>query len=207
MEAEHAERQEARRKAQATQERLLQCGIPERYAESTLGNYAADLPGQSRALRTATGYVEAFPNRGASMVFCGKPGTGKTHLACAVARCIAERGHTARFETVLSAIRSIKDTYRRDSESSESQAIAALISPALLVLDEVGAQLGSEHEKILLFEIINERYQECRSTILISNLTIAELTTYLGDRAIDRFREGGAVLAFDWDSHRGVRHG
>jgi DNA replication protein DnaC len=71
-------------------------------------------------------------------------------------------------------------------------------------MDEVGVQVGSEHEKMLLFEIINERYQECRSTVLISNLTREEIAGYLGQRVMDRFAEGGAVVAFDWDSHRKV---
>jgi DNA replication protein DnaC len=107
--------------------------------------------------------------------------------------------------TVLSAIRHIKDTYRRDSDRSESQAIDDLVAVDLLILDEVGAQVGSEHEKMLMFEVINERYQQLRSTVLISNLTREELSEFLGDRVMDRFRESGAVIAFDWKSHRGSK--
>jgi DNA replication protein DnaC len=105
--------------------------------------------------------------------------------------------------TVLGAVRHIKDTYRKDSIRSESEAIDDLVAPGLLILDEVGVQVGSEHEKMLVFEIINERYQACRSTILISNLNREELTAYLGDRIMDRFNEAGAVVAFDWASYRG----
>jgi DNA replication protein DnaC len=97
----------------------------------------------------------------------------------------------------------VKDTYRRDSERSESQVMADFMRPRLLVLDEVGVSLGSEHEKMLMFEIINERYQNQLSTLLLSNLTRAEITEYLGHRIMDRFAEGGAVVAFDWQSHRG----
>lgn len=199
----------AREATRRTQERVANgiraSGIPARYIGCTLDGYETTNDGQRRALALVRRYVEAFPSRGASLVLCGKPGTGKTHLACAVARLLIERGHSAVFDTVVSAIRSIKDTYRKDSQRSESQAIDGLLRPELLVIDEVGAQLGTDHEKLLLFEIINERYQACRSTILISNLTREELGAYLGDRVMDRFHESGAVVAFDWASHRGMR--
>lgn len=179
--------------------------IPARYTSSTLTNFATDTAGQKRAHGLAVRYVESFPARGSSLIFCGKPGTGKTHLACAIGRAVIEVGHAALFATVLSAIRHIKDTYRKDSERSEEDAIFDFLEPGLLILDEVGAQVGSEHEKLLMFEIINERYQRCRSTILISNLNADELGKYLGDRVMDRFRETGAIVAFDWQSYRGAR--
>jgi DNA replication protein DnaC len=183
--------------------------IPERFSDRTLDSYRAETPGQQRALKIAKRYAEAFgekANRGASLVLAGKPGTGKTHIACGIARELIEQKQlSAVFLTVLQALRHIKSTYRKDSEKSESDAIDDLLQPDLLILDEVGAQLGSEHEKMLMFEIINERYQDCKATILISNLNADELGEFLGDRVIDRFRESGAVVAFDWESHRGKR--
>jgi DNA replication protein DnaC len=209
-ERQEREQAEAAREAERRQRDRIAAGIrssgiPARYIGCTLDGYETTNDGQRRALALVRRYVEAFPSRGASLVLCGKPGTGKTHLACAVARLLIERGHSAVFDTVVAAIRGIKDTYRKDSQRSESQAIDDLLRPELLVIDEVGAQLGTDHEKLLLFEIINERYQACRSTILISNLTREELGAYLGDRVMDRFHESGAVVAFDWASHRGVR--
>ena len=80
-----------------------------------------------------------------------------------------------------------------------------LCSPDLLILDEVGVQFGSDAEKLILFEIINTRYQDMKPTILISNLTLVELGKYIGERVVDRMREGGgAILSFDWDSYRGA---
>jgi DNA replication protein DnaC len=177
--------------------------IPARYIACTLENYSTDNAGQKRARDIASRYVDGFPARGASLILCGKPGTGKTHLACAVGHALTERQRSVIFGTVLSVIRYIKDTYRKDSERSESEAVDDMLEPDLLIIDEVGAQLGTEHEKLLLFEIINERYQACKATILISNLTREELGQYLGDRVMDRFRESGAIVAFDWTSHRG----
>jgi DNA replication protein DnaC len=208
-EDERRKREAARREKQERVAALFKrSGIPERFADRRLSNYAATTAGQKRALGIAERFVDSFGDgltAGASLVLAGKPGTGKTHIACGIGRALIEQTRSVLFMTVLQALRYVKDTYRRESTRTESDAVADLLRPDLLILDEIGAQLGSEHEKMLMFEIINERYQRCRSTILISNLTGEELTAFLGDRVMDRFRESGAVLAFDWDSHRGQR--
>ena len=54
-------------------------------------------------------------------------------------------------------------------------------------------------------EMRDNVYQELKPTILISNLNTEELEAFLGQRVMDRYRECGSVLAFDWPSHRGLR--
>ena len=113
-----------------------------------------------------------------------------------------EQGRIAVFTSVINAIRRVKDTYRRDSGQSR-QVVAGFIRPDLLILDEVGVQFGSETEKMILFEIINGRYEQLKPTIVISNLAKDALTDYLGERVVDRLREGGGrMLIFDWPSYR-----
>lgn len=198
------EKREAEERQRITLMRFRRAGIPERFIDRTFKTYVPTTPAQRRALSIAQAFADSR-EPGRSLIMCGKPGTGKTHLACAIANAMVLSGSTAYFATVLAAVRHVKDTYRRDSERSESEAIEDLTKPSVLILDEVGAQIGSEHEKLILFEVINERYANCMPTILLSNLTQDELTTYLGERVMDRFREGGAVIAFDWESHRGKR--
>lgn len=179
-------------------------GIPERFIGKSFANYLTDTPAKSRALKAAKRFAES-EDGGLSMILCGKPGTGKTHLACAIAAAKIASRKTAAFMTAVGAVRYVRSTYRRDAEMTESEAIASLCSVDLLVLDEVGVQHGSEHEKMILFDVINDRYANCRGTILLSNLSAEDLQGYLGDRIMDRFREGGVVIAFDWESHRGRR--
>lgn len=62
-------------------------------------------------------------------------------------------------------------------------------------------------EKLLLFEILNERYERRRPTILITNLPIDEVSAYLGARVFDRLREdGGEFISFTWESYRKSRN-
>lgn len=193
----------------AWQQKIGRAGIPERFRDRDLASYVAKTDGQRRALKFAQSYAEGFDKvsrSGQSALFIGKPGTGKTHLAIGIAlHVMREHKRNALFLTVMRAIRGIKETWRKDSEMSEADAIEDLVFPDLLILDEVGIQFGSEAEKLLLFDVLNERYERRRPTLMLSNLTAPEVAAYLGERVMDRLREdGGQVVVFDWASHRGA---
>jgi len=47
------------------------------------------------------------------------------------------------------------------------------------------------------------RYETFKPTILIGNVTMEEIEVLQGDRVIDRFKENGQVLVFNWESFRG----
>lgn len=203
--SEQAERAQAMQ-AEAVRTILRRSGIPLRFSSRTFDTYRASDEKQMRVLRVCKAYAEKFSDRlanGGGIVMCGMPGTGKTHLACSIAHQIAQAGRTSLFASALSAVRRVKETYRKGSEETEAEAVAKFMLPDLLILDEVGVQFGSDTEKMILFEIINGRYEAMRPTILISNLTEQELSGFVGERAMDRMREGGGVvLAFDWPSQR-----
>ncbi|TFL14451.1 AAA family ATPase [Pusillimonas caeni] len=208
-EAQRLENEQRARQQQADWERARlqnlfnRAAIPPRFEDRSLENYATELDGQAKALRIAKQYADTFDeNEGVSLIFCGGVGSGKTHLAIGIAKQIMQGYRSALFMSVMGAVRSVKETWR-DSDISERKALQNLIEPDLLILDEVGVQFGSDTEKLILFEIINGRYENRRSTILISNLAMDKLTEYLGERVVDRLREGGGKLVvFDWPSYR-----
>lgn len=212
-ESEEAEKREREAAAAAVRRsshmaRLGRAGIPERFQDRTLENFIAENSDQRRALDFALSYtanVEEAWKTGRCALFIGKPGTGKTHLAIGIDRKVMQLPNAdVLFITVMRAIRSIKDTWAKGSEQSETQAIAALVAPDLLILDEVGVQYGSDFEKNMLFDVLNDRYEKRRPTFFLSNLTKDEVAAYLGERVMDRLREdGGAVIPFTWNSYRG----
>ncbi|MBP7526100.1 MAG: ATP-binding protein [Propionivibrio sp.] len=200
--------QERDDRRQAWQRRIGEAGIPERFQNRSLLSFIAESEAQARALQFATDYADRFDQAlttGRSALFLGKPGTGKTHLAVGIGLRIMHRdSRTVLFTTVIRAIRRVKDTWNRESTESETQAIAALAFPDLLILDEVGVQFGSDAEKLILFDVLNERYERRRPTLLLSNLALDDVKAYLGERVFDRLREdGGEAIPFDWASWRG----
>lgn len=193
---------------QAWQRRIGEAGIPERFQNRSLQSFVAETEAQARALEFASSYADGFDDAlatGRSALFIGKPGTGKTHLAVGIGLRVMRRDNrTVLFMTVMRAIRRVKDTWSRESTESETQAIAALVFPDLLILDEVGVQFGSDTEKLILFDVLNERYEKRRPTLLLSNLLLDDVKGYLGERVFDRLREdGGEAIPFDWASWRG----
>lgn len=189
-------------------ELLGRATIPPRFADRTLANFTPHAEGPRKALAVAKDFADNFDEclkTGRSLIFCGGVGAGKTHLAVGICHEIIAKDKVAVFTSVLTAIRSIKETFRKGSEQTEAEAIRALVQPDLLVLDEVGVQFGSDTEKMYLFEIINGRYEEMKPTILLSNLAKDALAEFIGERVIDRLREGGGkMVVFDWPSYRRV---
>lgn len=205
-EQEMAQRQEREARKAKIRKLLGDAGIPKRFAMRTFDNYKAESLEQSQALAVATYFAKDFDKfleSGASLMFCGKPGTGKTHLAAAIANAVCSQGRSAVFMSVLKATRMVKDTWKKGADVTESQVYKGLIEPDLLILDEVGVQFGSEAEKLILFEILNGRYENVKPTIVISNLLPSEITEYLGERVVDRLQEGGgSTVVFGWESYR-----
>lgn len=188
--------------------RMGQAGIPERFRDRTLKSFIASTDAQQYAISVCAKYAKEFDQTmktGKCILMCGKRGTGKTHLAVGIGLEVMDRfGVAVLFTTVMRAARRVKETYGKNSELTESQAIAELTFPDLLILDEVGVQFGSEAEKLILFDILNERYEKRKPTIFMSNLEKDGVTAYLGERIYDRLREDGCeYIAFTWESHRG----
>lgn len=181
--------------------------IPTRYIDKGLDTYKAINFNQEKALEFCKQYVDNFlsvSKIGTSALFLGNPGTGKTHLAAAIAMEVIKRyNKTALFITTQKAIRLVKDTWRNGSGPTESEILKSFVVPDLLVLDEVGVQYGTDSERNILFDIFNDRYEMRKPVIVISNLNINDVEYCLGNRVIDRLREdGGRVVHFDWESKR-----
>ncbi|WP_407704522.1 ATP-binding protein [Winslowiella arboricola] len=197
----------SRRKASEIDRLMDALLLPERFSKSTLDNYEPVNSDAAQCLKLCKAYAAKWPDRlkqGGGLVMCGKPGTGKNHLALAIAKhVITEHQSSAMFTTALRVARMFKSTWSKNAERSEHEVITAYTDPHLLIIDEVGVQFGSDAEKMILFEIINTRYERMKPTILISNLPKDELSAFIGERVIDRMNDGGGcTLAFTWDSYR-----
>lgn len=180
--------------------------IPRRFIGKTFENYIPDEHSR-RVYDFFRGYAEHLQERidaGTSLILTGKPGTGKTHLACALLFEAKKKGYSAFFINVRKLFRAVRDTWREGAAESESQVIDRYVDLDLLVIDEVGVQAKSENEQHILYDILNGRYENAKPTIILSNETLPEIKQIIGERAYDRLREGGGK-AFDcqWESYRG----
>ena len=123
----------------------------------------------------------------------------------------------------LGTLQGVKQSDRRIRDSHQDRARGARIlrlqkhdrargdRPAcvrgLLVVDEIGAGLGTDHERAMLNAVICGRYDKMRPTILISNLDMAGIRIASGERILDRIKEdeGSAIVPMNWPSWRGKK--
>jgi DNA replication protein DnaC len=196
---------ECRREAQ--QRKLMdRAAIPPRFAHCTFDTFRVESHDQQAAFAVCRQYAADFRQmhtQGACLVLRGNIGTGKNHLACAIARQVSEQGYSCLMLTVAEIIQRIRATWDRQTEETQAEITSRFGDVDLLILDEVGRQYGSESEKIILFQVIDARYRAMRPTIVLSNLAPEEIADYLGAAAYDRLREnGGKLVHFDWASYR-----
>lgn len=187
---------------------LLNCaGIASRFADCEFSNYKAVNADAAENLAVLRDYAGAWPqmfDQGTGLILTGKPGTGKNHLAVSLTKELIRMYQAdVRMTSVMRIIRAVRRTWNKASDLTEDDVIREYTSRDLLIIDEVGVQMGSDSEKLILFEIINTRYENQIPTILLSNLPLPEISAVIGERLTDRMVEGGgATLVFDWESYR-----
>lgn len=179
---------------------LDNAAIAPRFKDRTFDTFKIENKGQSLAVQRCAWLLHNL-GKTTGLIFIGKPGTGKDHLAIAtIKEAITTHGKTAIMTEAIKIIRAIKESW--GSTVPESEVISRYTVPDLLVINELGVQFGSPTERIYLTEIINDRYNHMKATILIGNLEMKELEVVVGFRAIDRFKEDGHTVAFEWESYR-----
>ncbi len=161
--------------------------------------------------------IQDIPDSIKSVLVCGKNGTGKTHYAIdyllkkavSVKLTRGKAGYlkyktsiSGKYTDAIKIVRAVKDNWTTKSYT-EQEILDRYITPEYLVVDEIGVQFGSATEKQYLTEIINDRYSQQKTTVLVGNLTPKEIKDQYGDRIYSRFQENGKVLVFNWDSYRG----
>jgi DNA replication protein DnaC len=189
------------RKKNLKESRRVNAGISKRNLYKTFDDYICTNEGQTKAKSDCMRYVENFPSD-KSMIMVGGVGTGKTLLASAMLEALVDK-HDCGIIKVIDLVRRLKSTWSKESKDTEEGLIEYFCDVDLLIIDEVGSQFGSDTEKLFIFDIIDGRYQDMKPTILISNLDIDGIKECIGERCVDRLREGGGMMiAFDWKSLR-----
>lgn len=137
-----------------------------------------------------------------NVILTGKVGTGKTMIGTCLINSLYKTKNVkiAKLQDIL---RYIKGSYQPAAEYTEAEAIGRLANFDLLIIDEVGASRETDNDKILIFDIIDGRYQNMLPTMIISNLNIDGIKQVLGDRCVDRLRDGGGkLIGCNWESMR-----
>lgn len=184
-------------------------GLDERFIKTRFENYIPTCEAAASVKLKCESYAGNFKERLKScdcMMMVGPCGTGKSMLAACVSHGVMDHGYSTLTTTAMDIMLHIKDSWHRESESSQLKIMQRYYAPTLLTIDEIGKHFGSQTEKMLLEEIIATRHNKGKPTIMISNMPYSQVADYVGARVIDRFQEGNSeMLNFVWGSYRRKR--
>jgi DNA replication protein DnaC len=137
------------------------------------------------------------------LVFMGKPGCGKTHLAAAIANQCVETGAKVYFITVSDLLDHLRAAFNPSSDITYDSLFNTIREVELLVLDDLGAQKSSPWANEKLFQLINYRYNYRMPTVITTNLTPGQAV--IDDRIRSRMNDFSFVTLINLDRVRDYR--
>ena len=200
---------EAKRKARADEEMRLQVsqlirdsGLGERSLQQTFETFMPDTPELSRTAARIKKYAGTFPLSGRNgLLILGSIGSGKTHLANAVANDLLNRGIGVISLTERHLFGRIQATFARSRqwgrEADSSEVLHTYETVPLLVIDDLGKEKASDWTLATIYAIIDGRYVRAMPTIVTTNYSdnlACRITPERGDittaeAVVDRLRE------------------
>ena len=140
--------------------------------------------------KVALRYAENFRNNeGEGLIFTGEVGTGKTHLAAAIANyVIAEYALPVRFGCFADILDGIRNSFSGD-QISGIEIEKELYEVPLLIIDDLGKERQTQFAEEMLFKVVNHRYEAELPLIITSNYDLEELSDRLDYSTFSRLAE------------------
>jgi DNA replication protein DnaC len=148
-----------------------------------------------------------FVTEGRSLIFYGKTGRGKTHLAVAIGYRAIQNG----FETLCTtAAELVEELSNASKKGCLQESLLTYTHPHVLVVDELGYLTYGADAANVLFHVVNDRHLRKRPMIFTTNKPLSEWGKALHDEdlaaaILDRILERGRFIHLDGPSWR-TRH-
>lgn len=144
-----------------------------------------------------------FIEKKQNVIFLGRSGTGKTHLATALGIEACRKGYNTRFVTGCGIA---NDLVEARDDKCLNRILNRYARYDLLILDELGYVPFSVEGSQLLFQVLTERHEK-KSIIITSNLGFADWIQIFGDpnltsALLDRITHRAHIIQCVWDSFR-----
>lgn len=172
--------------------------VPPQFKNANIGmfNFEAYSVNIEKIKKLAFSIVNDFKkwsNSGKGLYLWSKtPGSGKSFLACCIAQSLMTRYDLQMsFTTAPDYITAVGNSYKRERGEIDSSEIYR--NCKVLVLDDIGTQIGKEWQQQELFRLINKRLSEGNITIYTSNMPPEKLN--LEDRTIDRIIKSSVTIS------------
>lgn len=160
-----AEEAERKRRAKAEAEALRRCGVKPRFAHAKVDR------------REIAEYLDAFDMRsGVGLYITGPSRAGKSHCATALAKAFFASGYSVLMTSSFSMLDEIKASY----DAPSKQGVERYAGYDVLIIDDFGKENASSWVVGTLFQIINERYESMKPTVVTSQYAPDALKSRMG---------------------------
>jgi DNA replication protein DnaC len=188
------------RGSRRAQRRIKEAGFP---VIKTLDGFDFRQAGHLPEVRIRALFEGRYIDEAEPILFLGEPGTGKTHLACALGEAAARQGRRVKFVTAAALVTELVEA--RDSHEL-ARTVARYGRVDVLIIDELAYVPLGRSDAELLFRVLGER-NEKRPIIVTTNLPFSEWTAMFPDprlcRAIvDRLTHNAHIIETGTESAR-----
>jgi len=144
-----------------------------------------------------------YIDKSRNIIFLGKSGTGKTHLATGLGMEACKQGIRTRFVTGCGLANELIEA--RD-EKTLARAVRRYAGYGLLIIDELGYVPFSKEGAQLIFQILAERHER-KPVMITTNMGFGDWTQIFGDPSmtaalLDRITHKAHVISCTWESYR-----
>lgn len=208
------EREERARELREHPEREMKGYIPNKFLDRSLETFTGSESIVKLCDEYVAGFVrkktcvegvplcdEGFAKHSGSILFIGKTGCGKTHLAVAILRELVKRGalYDFKFITAPELLLEIRATFRpaarkyddggRCEADTEQDVLDKYSKCEFLILDDLGAEKVSDFTIQSLYLVIDRRNRNLKPTIVTTNLSLEEIETLIDARMASRLAD------------------
>jgi len=170
----------------------------------TLDAFRWDWPKKINRLQIQDLFRLRFIDEKANAIFLGLCGLGKSHLATALGYAACQQGYSVLFANTIDVINTLSAAQAQGALKTN---LKRYLSPALLILDELGYLPIDQRGADLLFQVISQRYER-GSIVITSNKAFKQWPTiFNGDSTItsavlDRLLYHAATILIEGASFR-----
>jgi DNA replication protein DnaC len=149
---------------------LTTSDIPSRYTECDFARYRTDTgPMLAAAKITMEKWAAQYPLDRTGLLLVGPSGVGKTHLSVAALKQLMKKGVHCRFCDYRELLKQIQNSYNPSVQATELEVLKPVFESDVLLLDDLGAVKPSEWVWDTVSLVLNNRYNDNRTTIITTN--------------------------------------